>query len=82
MHHAAPAIHASGSTRRARCVSLHLHRLYPNQNKNNSTYDQILRLLNQCNDYQLQVILATTTALLDSNPFISNVDTSNDTELI
>ena len=48
--------------------------------KNNSTYDQILRLLNQCNDYQLQVILATTTALLDSNPFISNVDTTNDTK--
>lgn len=54
--------------------------VYPNQNKNNSTYDQILRLLNQCNDYQLQVILATTTALLDSNPFISNVDTTNDTK--
>ena len=42
--------------------------VYPNQNKNNSTYDQ------------LQVILATTTALLDSNPFISNVDTTNDTK--
>lgn len=54
--------------------------VYPNQNKNNSTYDQILRLLNQYNDYQLQVILATTTALLDSNPFISNVDTTNDTK--
>lgn len=54
--------------------------VYPNQNKNNSAYDQILRLLNQCNDYQLQVILATTTALLDSNPFISNVDTTNDTK--
>ena len=54
--------------------------VYPNQNKNNSTYDQILRLLNQCNDYQLQVILATTTTLLDSNPFISNVDTTNDTK--
>lgn len=54
--------------------------VYPNQNKNNSTYDQILRLLNQCNDYQLQVILATTTALLDSNPFIANVDTTNDTK--
>ena len=50
------------------------------QTLNNSTYDQILRLLNQCNDYQLQVILATTTALLDSNPFISNVDTTNDTK--
>ena len=54
--------------------------VYSNQNKNNSTYDQILRLLNQCNDYQLQVILATTTALLDSNLFISNVDTTNDTK--
>ena len=54
--------------------------VYPNQNKNNSTYDQILRLLNQCNDYQLQVILATTTALLDSYPFIANVDTTNDTK--
>ena len=53
------------------------------QTLNISTDDyvyQILRLLNQCNDYQLQVILATTTALLDSNPFISNVDTTNDTK--
>ena len=40
----------------------------------------LYRLLNQCNDYQLQVILATTTALLDSNPFIANVDTTNDTK--
>ena len=39
-----------------------------------------MQTLNQCNDYQLQVILATTTALLDSNPFISNVDTTNDTK--
>ena len=61
-------------------MEMHLTHVYPNQNKNNSTYDQILRLLNQCNDYQLQVILATTTALLDSNPFISNVDTTNDTK--
>lgn len=52
--------------------------VYPNQNKNNSTYDQILRLLNQCNDYQLQVILATTVALLNSDT--SDVDTTNDTK--
>ena len=41
-------------------------------------YDQILRLLNQCNDYQLQVILATTVALLNSDT--SDVDTTNDTK--
>ena len=52
--------------------------VHPNQNKNNSTYDQILRLLNQCNDYQLQVILATTVALLNSDT--SDVDTTNDTK--
>ena len=52
--------------------------VYPNQNENNSTYDQILRLLNQCNDYQLQVILATTVALLNSDT--SDVDTTNDTK--
>lgn len=37
---------------------------YPNPNKTDSTYQQIERLLTQCNNKQLRVILATTEALL------------------
>lgn len=39
--------------------------VYPNQNANNDTYHQLLRLLAHCNDYQLNVLLSTATALLN-----------------
>ncbi|MCI9596444.1 MAG: helix-turn-helix transcriptional regulator [Firmicutes bacterium] len=38
--------------------------LYPNQNANNDTYQKIDHLLTFCDERQLQVILATTEALL------------------
>lgn len=38
--------------------------IYPNQNRNDSTYQQIMRLLTRCNEAQLYVILSTTKALL------------------
>lgn len=38
--------------------------VYPNNNTNNSTYKQLLRLLTHCDEHQLQVLLATATALL------------------
>ena len=41
--------------------------IYPNKNLNNSTYQQILRLLTRCDEEQLYVILATTEALLSMN---------------
>lgn len=42
--------------------------VYPNGNANNSTYKQLLRLLTRCNEQQLQVLLATATALLQPAP--------------
>lgn len=38
--------------------------VYPNKNITNSIYQQIIRLLTQCNETQLYVILATTEALM------------------
>ena len=38
--------------------------IYPNRNLTDNTYQKIERLLSQCNEGQLQVILATTEALL------------------
>lgn len=38
--------------------------LYPDKNANDDTYQKIVRLLTFCNERQLQVILATTEALL------------------
>lgn len=38
--------------------------IYPNQNLNDNTYQQIMRLLTRCNEEQLYVILATARALL------------------
>ena len=38
--------------------------IYPNQNLNDSTYQQLMRLLTRCNEEQLHVILATAKALL------------------
>lgn len=48
--------------------------VYPNRNENNSTYKQLLRLLTHCSEYQLQVLLATTIALLQTDFDNSNVD--------
>ena len=38
--------------------------IYPNRNKNDDTYQKIEQLLTQCSKAQLEVILATTEALL------------------
>lgn len=38
--------------------------IYPNQNRTDDTYQKIERLLTQCDEKQLKVILATTEALL------------------
>lgn len=38
--------------------------IYPNQNHSNNTYQKIERLLTLCDERQLQVILATTEALI------------------
>ena len=40
--------------------------IYPNPNTNNTTYQQIERLLTRCDEGQLQVILATAEALLSN----------------
>ena len=49
--------------------------VYPNRNKDNPTYERLLRLLTRCNDHQLQVLLATATALLE--PVADTVNYSN-----
>ncbi len=41
--------------------------IYPNQNQSNKTYQDINRLLTRCDEKQLEVILATTEALLSVN---------------
>lgn len=41
--------------------------IYPNKNQNNTTYEQIERLLTQCNEDQLVFILSTTKTLLSMN---------------
>ena len=41
--------------------------IYPNQNQTDDTYQKIERLLTQCDEKQLKVILATTKALLTVN---------------
>lgn len=46
--------------------------VYPNKNANNTTYRQLQRLLTQCSEHQLQILLATTTALLQPDPDNSN----------
>lgn len=46
--------------------------VYPNANSNDTTYKKLYRLLTQCNQYQLQVLLATATALLQSKPDTPN----------
>lgn len=40
--------------------------IYPNKNLDSSTYQKLTRLLTQCNESQLTVILATTEALLSA----------------
>ena len=49
--------------------------VYPNGNANNTTYKQLLRLLTHCDEYQLQVLLATAAALLQTTLESSNNDT-------
>ena len=49
--------------------------VYPNKNSNNTTYKQLLRLLTHCDEYQLQVLLATAAALLQTMPDPDNNDT-------
>lgn len=39
--------------------------IYPDKNQDNSTYQQIIRLLSLCDEKQLHVILATAQALQD-----------------
>jgi transcriptional regulator with XRE-family HTH domain len=41
--------------------------IYPNQNQSNGAYQKIKRLLTRCDEKQLNVILATTEALLSTN---------------
>lgn len=41
--------------------------VYPNGNSDSSTYKQLLRLLTHCNEHQLQILLATATAMLHAN---------------
>lgn len=50
--------------------------VYPNKNANNTTYQQLLRLLTHCNEHQLQILLATATALLQ--PVTDSIE--NDTK--
>lgn len=38
--------------------------VWPNQNRNNSTYKSLLNLLSQCDEYKLSVLHATAEALL------------------
>ncbi len=49
--------------------------VYPNRNKNNTTYKKLLRLLTRCNEHQLQVLLSTATALLE--PAADTANNSN-----
>ena len=44
--------------------------VYPNGNSD--TYKQLLRLLTHCNEHQLQILLATATAMLQPNLNASN----------
>lgn len=46
------------------------------KNANNTTYQQLLRLLTHCNEHQLQILLATATALLQ--PVTDSIE--NDTK--
>lgn len=48
--------------------------IYPNQHLTNDTYQQINRLLTQCDERQLQVLLATAKALLDTKPTMDSND--------
>ena len=41
--------------------------IYPNKKQDDNTYQQIMRLLVQCDEKQLHVILATAQALLTMN---------------
>ncbi len=41
--------------------------IHPENNKNNSTYKKIDRLLQQCNDAQLNIILATAEAIINTS---------------
>lgn len=41
--------------------------VYPNHNKENPVYQELLHLSGQCNDYQLSVLLATANALLGND---------------
>lgn len=49
--------------------------VYPNGNSNNTTYKQLQRLLTHCDEHQLQVLLATATALLQPVQEPTNKDT-------
>ena len=46
--------------------------VYPNGNSDSSTYKQLLRLLTHCNEHQLQILLATATAMLQPDLNASN----------
>ena len=46
--------------------------VYPNNNADDTTYRQILRLLSQCDETQLQVLLATAAALVQTSENIRN----------
>ena len=46
--------------------------IYPNENLNNTTYQQIERLLTRCDEGQLRVILATTEAFLSETEMPSD----------
>lgn len=39
--------------------------VYPNSNASNDVYQKLMRLLTQCDKYQLNVLLATATALVN-----------------
>ena len=41
--------------------------IHPENNKNNSTYKKINRLLQRCDESQLHIILATTEAIINSS---------------
>ena len=42
--------------------------VWPNQNRNNPTYQSLLNILSQCDDYKLSVLHATAEALLRDAP--------------
>lgn len=48
--------------------------IYPNKNITDNTYQQIERLLTRCDNGQLEVILATTKALLSMNETPSELE--------